>query len=257
MISFTSRRSGFYSPSVIWNGEGEKIDTVFTCQVNSHKPRWVSLPQAEQTGEGIAAPWIFFFFFNLDALSYHQLQIWEVCGLTPAITKIWNSICYRINLVKAEVIQKLESRHLFLKDLRLQSTELGWLKFDLAVYKLHLFCVFGTSAHSASERWRYSFCLGEFETIIISFYSSWGKSHRQGGQEQNIQRQVVSVVWFQQWIFQRSYGRSYYCDTSCSMQSLESPYMHRKYWLGNSAKFPQPLWPFTEQFNQMYQNGQL
>ena len=117
-----------------------------------------------------------FFFFNLDALSYHQLQTWEGCGLTPAITKIWNSIFYRMNLVKAEVIQKLESRHLFLKDLRWQPAELGWAKSDLAVYRLHIFCVFGTSAHSASERWRYSFWLGQFETIIIPFYSSWGES---------------------------------------------------------------------------------
>lgn len=123
----------------------------------------------------------FFFFFNLDALSYHQLQTWEGCGLTPAITKIWNSICYRMNLVKAEVIQKLESRHLFLKDLRWQPAELGWPKFDLAVYRLHIFCVFGTSAHSASERWRYSFWLGQFETIIFHFILL-GVSHRRGGQ---------------------------------------------------------------------------
>lgn len=183
---------------------------------------------------GIAAPWIFFF-FNLDALSYHQLQTWEGCGLTPAITKIWNSICYRMNLVKAEVIQKLESRHLFLKDLRWQPAELGWPKFDLAVYRLHIFCVFGTSAHSASERWRYSFWLGQFETIIFHFILL-GVSHRRGGQEQNIQRQAVSMVWFQQWLFQRSHGRSYYCDPSCLMQSLESQYAHWKYWLRNSTE---------------------
>ena len=186
----------------------------------------------------------------------------RVCGLTPAITKIWNSICYRMNLVKAEVIQELQRRHLFLKDLRPQPTDLWWLKFDLEVYKLHPFCVFGTSAHSSSERWRHSFCLGQFETIMISFYSSWILfiGVRVAGEENK-----SKISWDRrfQW-----YGS----NNEHSRDLMASPIIgilpaRYKVWKVNictetigwetQPKFPPSLWPSVEQFNQTYQNRQL